>query len=145
MNRFVFHKAAPAVFAAFAAAALSLAVGPEAAMAQQAAGGEDILLQLFPLVLIFVVFWFLLIRPQMKRAKEHAKMTQSLKRGDRILTGGGLYGEVVHAADDSDVVRVEISEGVEVKVARSTVSANITQAEAAAAAAVTKTPPSRKS
>ncbi|MDA8030753.1 MAG: preprotein translocase subunit YajC [Alphaproteobacteria bacterium] len=129
---FRFLTAAVVVSAALAAPARAQAPAP---------GGGDIIAQLFPLILIFVVFWFLLIRPQMKRAKEHRAMTQNLKRGDKIITGGGLHGKVTHVDDESETVKVEISEDVEVKVSRSTIAANLTQVEAQAAARVT--PPRR--
>ena len=58
------------------------------------AGGADFLTSLVPLILIFVIFYFLLIRPQQKRAKEHKQMVESLKRGDQIVTGGGILGKV---------------------------------------------------
>ena len=84
-------------------------------------GGADILIQMAPIVLIFIVFWFLLIRPQQKKAKEHRAMVQGLKRGDRVVTNGGIYGQVSHVADDH--LMVEIAEGVKVKLAREAVSA----------------------
>ncbi|GFH62374.1 MAG: preprotein translocase subunit YajC [Candidatus Desulfovibrio kirbyi] len=59
------------------------------------AGGADMLMQFLPLILMFVIFWFLLIRPQQKRAKEHKRMLSELKRGDHILTSSGLVGRIV--------------------------------------------------
>lgn len=85
------------------------------------AGGTDMLIQFGPLVLIFVVFWFLLIRPQQKRAKEHRAMVQALKRGDRIVTNGGIFGQVSHVGDDH--LMVEIADGVKIKIVRDAVSA----------------------
>lgn len=90
------------------------------AFAQGAGGGGDILGALLPLVLIFVVFWFLLIRPQQKRQKEHQAKLAGIRRGDRIITGGGLYGKVARVHEDNEL-QVEVAEGVRVKVARATV------------------------
>ena len=89
--------------------------------APAAAGGTDMLMSIAPMVLIFIVFWFLLIRPQQKKAKEHRAMVQALKRGDRVVTNGGIYGQVTHVADDH--LMVEIAEGVKIKLDRSAVSA----------------------
>ena len=87
------------------------------------AGGEpgtgDFLISLLPLILIFVVFYFLLIRPQQKRMKDHRDMLGSLRRGDRIVTGGGIVGQIVKVSDDE--CTVEIGEGMRVKVLRSTI------------------------
>jgi preprotein translocase subunit YajC len=85
------------------------------------AGGTDMLVSLAPMVLIFIVFWFLLIRPQQKKAKEHRAMVAALKRGDRVVTNGGIYGQVSHVADDH--LMVEIAEGVKIKIARDAVAA----------------------
>ncbi len=85
------------------------------------AGASSILVQMAPLVLIFVVFWFLLIRPQQKKAKEHRAMVGALKRGDRVVTSGGIYGQVSHVADDH--LMVEIADGVKIKVVRDAISA----------------------
>ena len=84
-------------------------------------GGSDMLMSLAPMVLIFVVFWFLLIRPQQKKAKEHRTMVAALKRGDRVVTSGGIYGQVSHVADDH--LMVEIADGVKIKVVRDAISA----------------------
>ncbi len=81
---------------------------------------------LIPLVLMFVIFYFLLIRPQQKKQKEHRKMIENLKKGDRVITTGGLYGRVTGITDT--VATLEISEKVRVKVARGNI-ATITQAE----------------
>ena len=84
------------------------------------AGGGDMLMSLAPMVLIFVVFWFLLIRPQQKKAKEHRALVAALKRGDRVVTNGGIYGQVTHVADDH--LMVEIADGVRVRILRDAVS-----------------------
>ena len=85
------------------------------AFAQTAAGGGGNAFQAFlPLILIFVVFYFLLIRPQQKRAKEHKEMVEGLKRGDEVITQGGLIGKVSKVADEE--VTVELADGVKVRV-----------------------------
>ncbi len=88
----------------------------------QAAGGAqpNALLQMLPLVLIFVVFYFLLIRPQAKRAKEHKAMVAALGVGDEVATAGGILGKVTETGEQ--FLTVEISDGVRVKVQRHTVS-----------------------
>ena len=78
-------------------------------------------MQLLPLVLIFVVFYFLLIRPQQKKAKAHREKVSQVKRGDKILTGGGIYGKVIKVIDEHSV-QVEISDGVKVHVERERIS-----------------------
>ena len=69
-----------------------------------------------PLILIFVVFWFLLIRPQQKKAKEHKQMVEALKKGDEVITSGGLVGRVKNVGDD--FVVLEVGDGLEVHVQR---------------------------
>ncbi|WP_375595652.1 preprotein translocase subunit YajC [Algihabitans albus] len=89
----------------------------------QAAGGADggsALLTFLPLILIFVVFYFLLIRPQQKRQKEHKAMVQSLSRGDRVVTAGGIYGTIARVISDTEV-DLEIADGVKVRMLRGTV------------------------
>jgi preprotein translocase subunit YajC len=88
----------------------------------QAAGGAqpNALMQLLPLILIFVVFYFLLIRPQAKRAKEHKAMVAALATGDEVVTSGGILGKVTEAGEQ--FLTVEVAEGVRVKVQRHTVS-----------------------
>ena len=72
-----------------------------------------------PLVLIFVIFYFFLIRPQQKKVKEHKKMVESLKRGDKVITTGGIVGSIERIIDD-DKVEVSISDDVKVEVIRAT-------------------------
>jgi len=102
------------------------------AYAQAAGGGPGglDLFNLLPLVLIFVVFWFLLIRPQQKKMKQHREMISAVRRGDRVLTGGGIIGTVTKVLNDTEL-QVEIAEGVRVKVARSTVSEVLAKTEPA--------------
>jgi len=75
---------------------------------------------LFPFIVLFVVFYFLLIRPQQKRAKEHKTMVQALSKGDEIITQGGVYGKIIEVAEDA--VTVEVANNVEVKLQRAAVS-----------------------
>ena len=72
-----------------------------------------------PLILIFVIFYFFLIRPQQKKVKEHKKMVESLKRGDKVITTGGIVGNIERIIDD-DKVEVSISDDVKVEVIRAT-------------------------
>ncbi|ACI98464.1 MULTISPECIES: preprotein translocase subunit YajC [Rhodospirillales] len=95
------------------------------------------LVSLLPLILIFVVFYFLLIRPQQKKMKEHKAMLEALRRGDRVVTGGGIVGTVVKVGPD-DELTVEIAEGVRVRVIRGTVSAVLAKTEPAKAKADSK-------
>ena len=94
------------------------------AFAQTAAGGAGgfSLQGLLPFVLIFIIFYFLLIRPQQKRVKQHKLMVESLKRGNKVLTAGGILGVVTKAIDGSETVSVEISSDVTVELARQMIS-----------------------
>lgn len=91
-------------------------------------GGGDIFSMMFPLVLIFAVFYFLLIRPQQKKMKEHREMLAAVRRGDKVVTGGGIIGTVAKVISD-DELQVEIAEGVKVKIARSTLSSVVSKTE----------------
>ena len=75
--------------------------------------------QFIPLILIFVIFYFFLIRPQQKKVKEHKAMVESLKRGDKVVTSGGITGTVERIIDN-DKIEVEIAENVKVEIVRST-------------------------
>ena len=90
------------------------------AYAQSVGSTDSGLMGLLPFVLIFVVFYFLLIRPQQKRAKEHKSMVEALKRGDKVVTSGGIIAKVSKVIDDG-IVEVEIAPDVKVKVQRSTI------------------------
>ncbi|PLX43414.1 MAG: preprotein translocase subunit YajC [Hyphomicrobiales bacterium] len=85
----------------------------------QAAGGStnDMLMSLLPFLLIFVILYFLVIRPQQKRVKEHNEMVSSLRRGDVVVTSGGLVGKIAKVIDDKEV-SVEIAPEVKVKIVR---------------------------
>jgi preprotein translocase subunit YajC len=95
------------------------AMGPAPQGAGQA-GGMQALMQFLPLVLIFVIFYFLLIRPQQKKAKEVKKMLDELKKGDKVITAGGLYG-VIESVETNTVV-VKIAENVKVKLNRNSIA-----------------------
>ena len=82
---------------------------------------EQMLIQLMPLFLIFAIFYFLLIRPQQRRAKEHREMVAAVQRGDKIVSSGGVRGNVVKVIGDTDV-EVEISSGVNVVMIKSTIA-----------------------
>ncbi len=81
-----------------------------------AAGGMESLKSFLPLILMFVIFYFLLIRPQQKRQKEHKALLANLKRGDDVVTAGGIMGRITNVADT--YVTIEVAEKVRVKVAR---------------------------
>lgn len=102
----------------------------QAAAGAPSGGGMESLMSLAPLVLIFVVFYFLLIRPQQKKMKEHRAMLEALRRGDKVVTGGGIVGTVVKVGTEDDVT-VEIAEGVRVRVVRGTITSVLAKTEPA--------------
>ncbi|MCB1883212.1 MAG: preprotein translocase subunit YajC [Geminicoccaceae bacterium] len=91
----------------------------QAQTAAPAASG-DFLVSMLPLVLIFVVFYFLLIRPQQQRMKAHRKLIEAVKRGDEVVTAGGIYGKVTRVEDMT--LTVQIAKDVDVKVAKGTIT-----------------------
>jgi preprotein translocase subunit YajC len=91
-------------------------------------GGSDFLVQLFPLVLIFIVFYFLLIRPQQSKMKQQREMLAGVKRGDRVVTGGGFIGLVTKVIGDNEL-QVEIADGVRVRVIKQTITDIVTRGE----------------
>ena len=93
-------------------------------------GGLGGLAQFAPLILIFVVFYFLLIRPQQKKMKQHREMVSQLKRGDRVVTSGGIVGTVTKVVSDTEV-QVEIAENVRVRVVRSSITDIVAKTEPA--------------
>ncbi|WP_347313066.1 preprotein translocase subunit YajC [Defluviimonas sp. SAOS-178_SWC] len=96
------------------------------------AGGIGALGQFLPLILIFAIMYFLLIRPQQKKLKEHKSMVEALRRGDQVITQGGIIGKVSKVKEDGEL-EVEIAEGVKVRVVRSTISTVLSKTEPAAA------------
>ena len=98
--------------------------------AGSAAGVGGLFSSLVPFVLIFGIMWFLLIRPQQKKMKDHRAMVDALRRGDQIVTAGGLIGKVVKVKEDGEV-EVEIADGVKVRVVRSTITTVLSKTEPA--------------
>ncbi|WP_435259201.1 preprotein translocase subunit YajC [Thioclava sp. FR2] len=102
------------------------------AFAQAAQGGGAAAFTSFvPLILIFGIMYFLLIRPQQKKMKEHRSMVEALRRGDQVLTQGGIIGKVTHVNEDNTVV-VEIADGVKVKIVKQTIAQVMNKTEPAA-------------
>lgn len=95
-------------------------ISPAFAQAAGAAEPGGGLMGLLPIVLMFVVLWFLMIRPQQKRAKEHKAMLDALAKGDEVVTGGGIAGRVAKIGEN--YVAVEVSEGVEVQVQKQSIA-----------------------
>ena len=88
-------------------------------------------LQFLPLVLIFAIMYFLMIRPQQKKLKEHQAMVNALRRGDQVVTQGGLIGKVAKVREDGSEVEVEIAEGVKVRVVKATIAQVVSKTEPA--------------
>ncbi len=96
------------------------------AMGSTPGGGQGSQIWSFlPIILIFVIFYFLLIRPQQKQKKEHQNLLGNLKVGDQIITGGGIYGKITGIRDN--VITIEISDKVRVKVSRSSIAGVVKQ------------------
>ncbi|RVT97492.1 preprotein translocase subunit YajC [Rhodovarius crocodyli] len=93
-------------------------ISPAFAQDAAAPGAAGMVMQLAPLILIFVVFYFLLIRPQQKKAKEHRAMLETLKRGDRVITAGGIVAVVKKVTEGSDEIEADIAPNVTVKLVR---------------------------
>jgi preprotein translocase subunit YajC len=100
------------------------------AYAQAAGGAGSAFASFIPLILIFAIMYFLLIRPQQKKVKEHQNMVENLRRGDQVVTQGGVIGKVVKVKDDNEL-EVEIAEGVKVRVVKTTVAQVISKTEPA--------------
>jgi preprotein translocase subunit YajC len=94
------------------------------AFAQGAPGGDVMtaVTQFLPFILIFVIMWFLIIRPQQRRVRAHQEMIKNVRRGDTVVTSGGIIGKVTKVLEDSADIEVEISDNVKVKVARAMIS-----------------------
>jgi preprotein translocase subunit YajC len=90
-----------------------------------AGGAAGIVMQLLPLILIFVVFYFLLIRPQQKKMKEHREMLTQLKRNDRVVTAGGIVATITKVKEGSDEIEAEIAPNVRVSLVRGTITSVI--------------------
>jgi preprotein translocase subunit YajC len=91
------------------------------AYAQGASGGSDFLIQLMPILLMFVIFYMLLLRPQQQRAKAHKEMVANIRRGDTVVTSGGIIGKVTKVKDDGEI-EVEIADNTRVRVIKGTVA-----------------------
>ena len=92
-----------------------------------AEGGGSLLVSLLPILAIFVIFYFILIRPQQKKQKDHKSMISKLSRGDKIVTNGGLYGKVVDVKDH--IIVMKISDDVKVELVKSAVATVLEQKE----------------
>ena len=101
-----------------------------AAYAQTAGGGAAAITSFVPLIAIFGIMYFLLIRPQQKKLKTHKAMVAALRKGDQVITQGGIIGKVFKAGDTE--VEVEIADGVRVRVVRSTITQVLNKTEPAA-------------
>ncbi|MBW6417767.1 preprotein translocase subunit YajC [Celeribacter sp. PS-C1] len=99
----------------------------------QAAGGAaaNPVMQFLPLILIFAIMYFLMIRPQQKKMKQHKAMIEAVRRGDEVVTAGGIMGKVAKVREDG-FVEVEIAEGVKVKVQKATLANVVSKTEPAA-------------
>ncbi len=105
-------------------------VTPAYAQAAGAASGSAAFAQFIPLILIFAIMYFLMIRPQQKRLKDHRAMVDALRRGDQVVTGGGIVGKVTHVREDGQI-EVEIAPGVKVNVVKATVTQVLNKTEPA--------------
>lgn len=86
------------------------------------AAGPGLVANLLPFVFLFVAFWFLIIRPQQQARKKHAEMIQAVRRGDTVVTAGGLVAKVVKVPENSEEVVIELADGVQVNAVKSTLS-----------------------
>lgn len=105
---------------------MSLPSAVTSVLAQQSAPGPQGLMSFLPFILIFAAMYFLMIAPQRKKAKEHAKMLESLSTGDEVVTAGGIYGEITNKKDDRFVIR--ISEGTKIEVGKGFIHALVKKA-----------------
>ncbi len=121
---------------------MSLLITPAYAQTAGAASGFDPM-QFAPFLLIFVVFYFMLIRPQQQKAKKHKELLSAVRRGDRVVTAGGIVGKVSKVVDDMEVL-VEIADGVVVRVVRQTLTDVLSKTEPATASDVSAEAPKTK-
>ena len=91
----------------------------------------SVITQIVPLILVFGIMYFLLIRPQQKKLRDHAALVAALRRGDQVVTSGGLIGKVTKVKDEVGEIEVEIAPGVNVRVVRATVSSVLSKTEPA--------------
>lgn len=109
----------------FTAASTAFAMGAQGGQGGQAGGLAGFL----PIIILFAIFYFLLIRPQQKKAKEHREMIGNLKKGNRIVTTGGIYGTIMSI--DDTTIGLEIAEKVKIKISRGNVAVLVTDSETA--------------
>jgi preprotein translocase subunit YajC len=100
------------------------------AYAQGFGGGSDMFVQFVPIILMFVIFYFLLLRPQQQKVKAHREMVSNVRRGDTVVTAGGIIGKVTKVRDEAEV-EVEIAENTRVRVLKATISEVRAKGEAA--------------
>lgn len=105
----------------FAGVSMSFFIKDAWAQAAPAAGQTPGLVGFLPLIVLFIVFYFFLIRPQMRRQKDHSKMVEALQKGDEAVTSGGLLGRITEVGDS--FIKLEVAKGVEVKVQRHAIAA----------------------
>lgn len=104
---------------------------PAYAQATGAPAGAGLLESMLPLILIVVIFWFLILRPQNKKMKEHRAMVDNVRRGDTVVTAGGLVGKVAKVKEDDSEIEVDIADGVRVRVIKGTLTDVRTKGEPA--------------
>ena len=109
-------------------------ISPAYAQAAGGTGGVGAIVQFLPLILIFGIMYFLMIRPQQKKAKDHKAMVDALRRGDQVVTQGGIIGKVTRVKEGESEIEVEIADGVKVRIVRSTVTQVLSRTEPAATA-----------
>jgi preprotein translocase subunit YajC len=119
-------------------------ISPAFAQAAAPAGGSGFdIASILPLILIFFVFYFLMIRPQQKKMKEHKALIEGLRRGDSVVTGGGIMGKVTKVNEDG-TAEIEIAENVRIKVLKGTVTEVRNRSEPAPGGTPGATPPAQK-
>ena len=96
-------------------------ISPAFAQSGSPLGGDSMLVSLLPFVLIFVIMYFLILRPQQRRVKQHQEMVKNMRRGDTVVTSGGLIGKVTKVVDD-DHLEVEVADGVKIRQMRAMIS-----------------------
>ncbi len=115
------------------------------AFAQGAGGtGGDLFAMIVPLILIMAVFWFLLIRPQQKKAKEHQELVQSIRRGDVVTTAGGMIGKVARVVDDNEIL-LEVADNVRIRFQKQAIAEVRARGEPVSAEPVDEARPKKKS
>ena len=96
-------------------------ISPAFAQSSPFGGGTDMVTSLLPFILIFVIMYFLILRPQQKRVKQHGEMVKNVRKGDTVITSGGLVGRVTKVVDD-DQIEMEVADGVRIRQMRQMIS-----------------------